>query len=149
MKKSSFLERLRVIAINVTAILLIITGFAQPALALHPATGPTDPAELEAFMDGSIEAQLEAYHIAGATVAVVKDGAIFFAKGYGYADLKKRKRVQAAETLFRIASISKLFVWTAVMQLVEQGKLDLNTDINTYLTHFKIPNTYDSRCICR
>ena len=85
-----------------TAILLIITGFSQPALALHPATGLTDPAELEAFMDGSIEAQLEAYHIAGATVAVVKDGALFFAKGYGYANLKKRNRVQAKKTLFRM-----------------------------------------------
>jgi len=140
----SFATKCKKIAIKIlAAILLIITGFAQPALALLPATGPTDPAELEAFMDGSIEAQLEAYNIAGATVAVVKDGALFFAKGYGYADLKERMRVQAAKTLFRIASISKLFVWTAVMQLVEQGKLDLNIDINTYLTQFKIPNTYD------
>ena len=94
-------------------------------------------------MDGIVAAQLEAYHLAGATVAVVKDGALFFAKGYGFADLKERKRVQANKTLFRIASISKVFVWTAVMQLVERGKLDLNTDINTYLTHFKIPDTYD------
>ena len=141
--KIVILEKSLVIAINITAILLIITGFAQPAPALHPATGPTDPAELEAFMDGSIEAQLEAYNIAGAVVAVVKDGALFFAKGYGYADLEKRKRVQADKTLFRIASISKLFVWTTVMQLVEQRKLDLNIDINTYLTRFKIPDMYD------
>ena len=140
---SDLLKKTKIIAINLTAILLIMAGFAQPALAQHPATGPTDRAELEAFMDGIISAQLEAYHLAGATVAVVKDGALFFAKGYGYADLKLRKRVQADKTLFRIASISKLFVWTAVMQLVEQGKLDLNTDINTYLTHFKIPVTYD------
>jgi len=143
MRISNLLEKARVIAVSVTAILLITTGFAQPALALHPATGPTDRAELEAFLDGIVEAQLEAYNIAGAVVAVVKDGALFFAKGYGYADLKLRKRVQADITLFRIASISKLFIWTAVMQLVEQGKLDLNSDINTYLTHFKIPDTYD------
>ena len=143
MRNSTNLEKTRVIAISVAAVMLIITGFVQPALALRSATGPTDRAELEAFMDGIVEAQLEAYNIAGAVVAVVKDGALFFAKGYGYADLKARKRVEADKTLFRIASISKLFVWTAVMQLVEQGKLDLNTDINTYLTHFKIPDTYD------
>ncbi len=131
------------IVIDLTLLLLVIVGFTNSTLALNSAAGLTDSAELEAFMDGSIEAQLEAYNIAGATVAVVKDGALFFAKGYGYADLKERKRVQAAKTLFRIASISKLFVWTAVMQLVEQGKLDLNTDINTYLIRFKIPNTYD------
>ena len=143
MKKSNFLKRPRVIVIDLTLLLLVIVGFTNSSFALNSATGLTDRAELEAFMDGSIEAQLEAYNIVGATVAVVKDGALFFAKGYGYADLKERKRVQAAKTLFRIASISKLFVWTAVMQLVEQGKLDLNTDINTYLTQFKIPNTYD------
>jgi CubicO group peptidase (beta-lactamase class C family) len=121
---------------------LVILGFTNSSLAIDSAAGLTDPAELEAFMDGLVEAQLEAYHIPGATVAVVKDDALFFAKGYGYADLKKRERVSADRTLFRIASISKLFVWTAVMQLVEQGKLDLNTDINNYLTDFKIPNTY-------
>ena len=142
-RDSSYLEKARVIAASVVAILLITTGLAQPALAIQPVTGPTDRAELEAFMDGVIEAQLEAYNIAGAVVAVVREGGLFFTKGYGYADLKLRKRVQADTTLFRIASISKLFVWTAVMQLVEQGKLDLNIDINTYLTHFKIPHTYD------
>ena len=44
--------------------------------------------------------------------------------------------------MFRIGSVSKLFTWTAVMQLVEQGKLDLDADVNTYLTEFKIPETY-------
>ena len=122
--------------------LLVVLGFNNSTLASNSVDGLTDSAELEAFLDGLVEAQLEAYHIAGATVAVVKDGALFFAKGYGYADLEKRKRVSADRTLFRIASISKLFVWTAVMQLVEQGKLDLNTDINIYLTEFKIPDTY-------
>jgi CubicO group peptidase (beta-lactamase class C family) len=120
-----------------------MVGFTNTVLAQSPAIGPTDRAELEAFMDGIVAAQLEAYNLAGAVAAVVKDGTLFFAKGYGYADLKERKLAIADKTLFRIASISKLFVWTAVMQLVEQGKLDLNTDVNTYLTHFRIPDTYD------
>jgi len=103
---------------------------------------PIDPAELEAFIDGIMTAHMRSNHIAGITFSLVKDGKIFFAKGYGYADIKKKKPVDAYETLFRPGSVSKLLTWTAVMQLVEQGKLDLNTDINNYITKFKIPDTY-------
>ncbi len=124
-------------------LLLVVAICTSVVFAQGSAPGPTDPAELEAFMDGFIRAQLEAYDIAGATVSVVKDGSLFFAKGYGYADVDEKKRVTPDETLFRIGSISKLFVWTAVMQLVEKGKLDLHADINTYLADFKIPDTYD------
>jgi CubicO group peptidase (beta-lactamase class C family) len=105
-------------------------------------TGPTDPGELEAFMDEAVNAQLEAHHIPGATVAVVKDGQIIFAKGYGYADVEEQKPVAGNQTLFRVGSVSKLFIWTAVMQLAEQGKLDLDADINVYLKDFQIPATY-------
>jgi CubicO group peptidase (beta-lactamase class C family) len=100
-----------------------------------------DPVELEAFFDGLIAEQMAAEHIPGATVAVVADGEIVFAKGYGYADLGKGVPVDAATTLFRPGSVSKLFTWTAVMQLVEQGKVDLDADVNTYLD-FEIPPTY-------
>lgn len=108
---------------------------AQPAL-------PLQAAEVEAFLDGLIDAQLEAYHLPGATVAVVQDGALLLAKGYGYADVASRKPVVADQTLFRPGSISKLLIWTAVMQLVEAGQLDLDADVNTYVTDFKIPSTY-------
>jgi len=101
-----------------------------------------DAEELEHFLDGVMSAQLENYHIPGATVAVVKDGELFFAKGYGYADLKKHTPVVANETRFRVGSVGKVFTTTAVMQLVEEGKLDLNADVNTYLEDFKIPDTY-------
>lgn len=104
--------------------------------------GPTDPKELEAFMDGMVNAELKAHHIPGATVAVVKDGKIILAKGYGYADINKRKAVVANQTLFRVGSVSKLFIWTAVMQLAEQGKLDLDADVNVYLKDFQVPATY-------
>jgi CubicO group peptidase (beta-lactamase class C family) len=106
-----------------------------------PTRGLRDRAELEAFLDGVMAANLGDKHVAGATVAVVKDGALYFAKGYGWADPNRRAPVSADRTLFRIGSISKLFTWTAVMQLVEQGKLDLDTDVNRYLD-FKIPDTY-------
>ncbi len=103
--------------------------------------GPTDPAELEAFLDEFMARNMEENHIAGAAVAVVKDGKLFFAKGYGYADLEKGVPVDPEQTIFRIGSNGKVFTWTAVMQLVEQGKLDLDADINTYLD-FRIPDTY-------
>jgi CubicO group peptidase (beta-lactamase class C family) len=95
-------------------------------------------ADVHAFLDGFVPMQLERENIAGAVVLVVKDGAILFAKGYGYSDVEKKTPVTVDATLFRPGSISKLFAWTAVMQLVEQGKLDLDRDINDYLD-FKIP----------
>jgi CubicO group peptidase (beta-lactamase class C family) len=112
----------------------------------NPVRGIRDRAELEAFLDGLMTANLGDKHVSGATVAVVKDGALFFAKGYGWADANRRTPVSGERTLFRIGSISKLFTWTAVMQLVEQGKLDLDTDVNRYLD-FKIPDTYPKQPI--
>ncbi len=97
--------------------------------------------DLEAFFDGFLPIQLQRDDIAGAVVMVVQDGKVIFAKGYGFADVKTRKPVTADSTLFRPGSISKTFTWTAVMQLYEQGKIDLDRDINDYLD-FKIPATF-------
>ena len=94
--------------------------------------------DVEAFFDGVVPIQLQQDDIAGAVVAVVKDGKVLFAKGYGFADMKTRKPVSVDDTLFRPGSISKTFTWTAVMQLVEQGKIDLDRDVNEYID-FKIP----------
>ena len=105
------------------------------------AQGPTDPAEMEAFLDDLLAKEMEENHIAGAAISVVKDGKLFFAKGYGYADLENKIPVDPERTVFRIGSVTKLFTWTAVMQLVEQGRLSLDADINTYLD-FRIPDTY-------
>ena len=120
-------------------LVLVTCGLAVPAAA--QVRGLRDSAETEAFIDGTMVAFMRDKHIAGVTVSVVKNGSLFFAKGYGYADVAARKPVDPAKSLFRIGSISKLFTWTAVMQLVEQGKLDLNRDVNEYLD-FKIPATY-------
>ena len=113
---------------------------AQPTP--KPSTGASlDARGAQAFFDGLIPGQLRDGHVAGATVAVVEDGRLLFAKGYGYADLEKRKPVVAEETLFYPGSAGKLFTWTAVMQLAEEGKLDLDADVNNYLD-FEIPDTY-------
>jgi CubicO group peptidase (beta-lactamase class C family) len=117
------------------------TVFRGPASTPSRPQGPTDAGELETFLDSLLRRQMEERHIAGAAVAVVRNGELFFAKGYGYADLENRTPVDAARTVFRIGSVTKLFTWTAVMQLVEQGRLDLDVDVNTYLD-FRIPDTY-------
>lgn len=93
---------------------------------------------LEDFFNDTMKTKLEKYHIPNATVSVVKGGEIVYKKGYGLADIENNIPVDADKTLFRIGSTSKLITWTAVMQLVEDGKLDLNTDVNTYLD-FEIP----------
>ena len=98
-------------------------------------------ADVEAFLEGLVPQQLEREDIAGATISVVKDGKLLFARGYGYSDVANKKPVVAEETLFRPGSISKLFTWTAVMQLYEQGKLDLDRDVNEYLD-FRIPDAF-------
>jgi CubicO group peptidase (beta-lactamase class C family) len=108
-----------------------------PDSTAHELTG----ADLEAFLDGMMPSQLQRENVAGAAIAVVKDGKLIFAKGYGFSDVEKRTPVTADSTLFRPGSISKLFTWTSVMQLAEQGKLDLDKDVNEYLD-FKIPPAY-------
>src|SRR5207253_2994630 len=110
---------------------------AAPPAGSHEMTAD----DVSAFLDGLMPQQLAREDIAGAVISVVKDGKILFAKGYGYSDVDKKTPVSPDNTLFRPGSISKLFTWTAVMQLVEQGKLDLDRDVNDYLD-FKIPATY-------
>ncbi len=107
---------------------------AAPAAA-HPEMTAADVAS---FLDGMVPVLLAREDIAGAVVLVVKDGKVLFSKGYGYSDVAKKTPVTPEGTLFRPGSVSKLFTWTAVMQQVEAGKLDLDRDVNEYLD-FKIP----------
>ncbi|HEX2081899.1 MAG TPA: serine hydrolase domain-containing protein [Xanthomonadaceae bacterium] len=109
-----------------------------PADVAASTTESLTRADLEAWLDGFMPYALERGDIAGSVVVVVKDGRILLQKGYGYADVAARKPVDPRRTLFRPGSVSKLVTWTAVMQLVEQGKLDLDRDINAYLD-FEIP----------
>jgi len=123
----------------------------KPKLTTESSTPPTrTPAQsvpqltasdVEAFLDGVVPMQLQREDIAGAVVVVVKDGSVLLSKGYGYADVKARTPVSPSATLFRPGSISKTFTWTAVMQLVEQGELNLDRDVNDYLD-FQIPHSF-------
>jgi CubicO group peptidase (beta-lactamase class C family) len=113
----------------------------KPAPAAATAGAALTAADVGAFLEGLVPNQLAREDVAGAVVVVVKDGQVLFAKGYGLADVEKRKPVSVDGTLFRPGSTSKLFTWTAVMQQVEQGKLDLDKDVNAYLD-FKVPEAF-------
>jgi len=155
---------IRVLAGAVLALCLAATANAQPRTtgptpapklvlplpakpAATPVALPAEPAhdltrtDLEAWLDGFVPYAIGRADVAGAEVVVVKDGAVLFEKGYGVSDVKTQSPVDPKRTLFRPGSISKLFTWTSVMQLVEQHKIDLDADINTYLD-FKIPPAY-------
>ena len=105
-----------------------------PAQAAHPLT----VADAEAWLDGLLPTALNTAQVPGAVVVIVKDGQVLIEKGYGFSDYEKRVPVDPRATLFRPGSTSKLFTWTAVMQLVEHGKLDLDADVNRYLD-FNVP----------
>jgi CubicO group peptidase (beta-lactamase class C family) len=120
----------------------VIAGFAlAPAFAEEkaaPAIHQLSASDLGAFLDPLMKDQLARLKIAGAVVVVVKDDGILFARGYGYSDIENQRPMTPDTTLVRPGSISKLFTGIAVMQLVEQGKLDLDRDVNDYLD-FHIP----------
>ncbi|WP_413626445.1 serine hydrolase domain-containing protein [Luteibacter sp. Lutesp34] len=120
---------------------------AAPAAGVATAAVPSTPGastpelsadDLSRFFDGLIPFALERGDLAGAVVSVVKDGDVLLARGYGHANLATGQVPSPESSLYRPGSISKLFTWTAVMQQVEQGKLDLDADVNRYLD-FAIP----------
>jgi CubicO group peptidase (beta-lactamase class C family) len=88
---------------------------------------------VELFADGIVASIMREHAIPALTLSVVKDGEIILAKGYGHADALRTVPVDPHSTLFRIGSVTKTFTWTAIMQLAEQGRIDLDTDVNAYL----------------
>ncbi|WP_112133376.1 serine hydrolase domain-containing protein [Glycomyces dulcitolivorans] len=132
-------------ALAAVAILATACSTSDPELP-EPET-PAAPEELtaanvDAWLDATLPGMLEDAGVAGATVAVVGDGQVLTTRGFGYADTAAGVEVDPAETLFRPGSVSKVFTATAVMQLVEQGELDLDADVSEYLD-FAIERRYD------
>lgn len=128
-------------AFGVIASLLALLSVPAAATA-EGESGLDVPKGFEAFLDDVMADHFSRFDLAGAVVTVVKDGEILVSKGYGYADIVGKVPVDADTTLFPTASVAKLFTWTAIMQLVEEGKLDLDADVNDYLTSFQIPDTF-------
>ncbi len=128
--------------IKLWLITLIVVLFSTPVLS-QPNDNPLlEPSSLEAFLDGIVKTGMEDKHLLGVTVSVVQNGGLVLAKGYGLAQTDPPRPVVADQTLFRIASISKTFTFTGAMQLVEQGRLDLNADIEPMMGDVTIEDSY-------
>jgi CubicO group peptidase (beta-lactamase class C family) len=123
----------------------IAAGILLLLFGAHTGATPADlddPAVLEAFVDGLVKPLMRSNGSPSGTVAIAWKGEVF-SKGYGFQDVEEQIPVDPARTLFRPGSTSKLFTWVSVMQLVEQGRLDLDADVNTYLETFKVRDTFD------
>ena len=150
----------RVAAVMAVAVMVAAVGFlaarASAASARAAAPGPAPApltsvgpgagqdarheltaADAEAWLNGLLTYGLKSGDIAGAVISIVKDGKVLYQAGYGYADVEKQRPMDPERVMTRIGSTSKLFTWTAVMQLVQQGKLDLNRNVDDYLD-FKV-----------
>ena len=121
--------------------LLIILPACVPP---QPTTAPAlvNPGELKEFTDQFFQKQMDKYHIPGLVFIFVQDGKVIYAQGYGQSDLETATPMNPDSSIMRIGSVSKLFVASAVMQLVEQGQLALHTDINHYLKTIQFTDSY-------
>lgn len=97
---------------------------------------------VESVVDETMAGVLEDHDVVGASVTVVHDDVVELTAGYGEADRDEGTPVDADETAFRIGSVSKVFVWTALMQLIEDGAVDPDEDIRTYLESVSIPEAF-------
>jgi CubicO group peptidase (beta-lactamase class C family) len=123
--------------ITAAALFLALLCGTTPARSAEPPRALTR-ADAEAWLEGFLPFALAQGDIAGAAVVIVKEGEVLAARGYGFADRAAGTPVDPGRTLFRTGSVGKLFTWTAVMQQVEAGRLDLDRDVNHYLD-FRIP----------
>lgn len=129
------------------ALILTLVAPAVHAAAAPPASaaGQAKPLTTEnaaAFLKQFFSKEEVKAQLAGAVVIVVKDGKTVVEEGFGYADKADKTKVDPDETVFRMASVSKTFTAVAAMQLVEQGKIDLKADFQTYTGRIGFDNPF-------
>ena len=101
-----------------------------------------DVAPLEALVDSVITAEMEREKLPGAGFVFVQNGKIVWSRGYGLADVERGRKVSPDATIWRIGSISKAVTATAVVQLADRGKIDLDAPVSRYVKRVAIPSTY-------
>ena len=140
-----------VVALLASLSLLTACGSTSSSASLPPREPPSGEHQLtaedvNAWLDGKLPDALKNEDIPGAVVSVVKDGQVVTTRGYGWADTGSAGgnpvAVDPQTSLFRVASVSKIPTSIAAMQLVEQGKVDLDADISAYLD-FEIERRFD------
>jgi CubicO group peptidase (beta-lactamase class C family) len=128
---------LRVISLAALALLLV----AMPACVGSTQPPPTDYSAVIAAMPAVVKKAMDENQVTGLAVALVDGQRVVWAQGFGYADLEA-KVPAAPDTVFEIGSNSKTITALAVMRLVEQGKIDLDKPIQTYLPQFSIKQRF-------
>ena len=117
--------------------LLLAFVLAAPAVRAQPSVGA-----VRAFADGAVPDLVDNVGVPGAVFVVVLGDSVVVQRGYGWADVAAGRPMDAAETIVRVGSVSKLVTATAVMQLWERGALDLDTDVNAYLEGVRVPEAF-------
>ncbi|KFX60376.1 serine hydrolase [Clostridium botulinum] len=112
-------------------------------------SGVINSDEIKNFMDNYFNEKMKEYSVPGASVVVVKDNKEIFKMGYGYSNLEYKAKVDPDKTNFPACSVSKLFTATAILQLYEEGKLDLDRNIDDYISPYKVINKYEKPVTCR
>ncbi|SCL96364.1 Protein Flp [Bacillus wiedmannii] len=128
----------RLVAVSVCFLFFFLGSNYSKAETVAPIT--LNPKDVEAFTNKVIPEKMKKENAAGVALVVVKDNQILFQKGFGFSDKEKNTPIDPKKTVFRLASISKVFTASAVMQLVEQGKIDINRDIVNYMGGLKYQN---------
>lgn len=128
---------------SISALFVIFTAISNIAFSKTDEMPNSSIEQKIENIEQLIHTQMDKHRIAGATIAIMHDNQFLLRSGFGYADIKKKKKVDSEETLFRWGSISKTFTWVSILQLAEQGKIDLDADVNNYLTEITIPDTFD------
>jgi CubicO group peptidase (beta-lactamase class C family) len=122
----------RVVALGTTSGLGRPGGSDAPYV-LPGKRGPRSATELARFVDPQVRALMRSLHVPGAVLGVVHNGRVLYLHGYGLADVERGLGVDPVGTRFAIASVTKLFTATAIMQLWERSHLDLNRAVRTYV----------------
>ncbi|KMY55856.1 hypothetical protein AC623_19515 [Bacillus sp. FJAT-27231] len=122
------------------ALFLFMPGHYTAAAASPPSL--QDHQKAEAFFDEFFKKEMKEQGIPNGVVSLVQGDQIIFSKGYGYGDLEKKTPFDPASSSFRVASVTKFLTAAGLMKLVQEGKVSLNKDINTYLRSVKVPNAY-------
>ena len=119
-------------------VLLLVVCLITPAQSLTQ--NGAAPPNLNGF-DGFVEQVMKDWKVPGIAVAIVKDGQVVYANGFGFRDVKKGLKV-TPDTLFAIGSCSKAFTATALAILADEGKLDWDKPVRDYLTDFRLQDAY-------
>lgn len=112
-------------------------------LRILPSFGQLNYEEVVHYFDSLMQYGVDSTMIPGGIISIMSSDSVYLMKGYGYSDLSDKQVIDPETTLFQLASVGKVFTSIAVLQQVDEGKLNLETDVNSYLEGWQIDNPYN------